>query len=77
MKEYLSTEEVCKYLDVSKAYVYMLSHKNVLPKYCPTGKKLWFLKDDLHSFIDKGRIASEGDLKEEAELQLYKQRRLK
>jgi excisionase family DNA binding protein len=77
MKEYLSTEELCKYLDVSKAYVYMLSHKNELPKYCPSGKRIWFKKSDVDNFINKGRISSNDEIQEDAELRLYKERRTK
>ncbi|WP_394772329.1 helix-turn-helix domain-containing protein [Mucilaginibacter sp.] len=72
MKEYLSTDEVSKYLDVSKAYVYKLSFLNELPKYCPTGKRIWFKKTDIDEFINKGRIASNDELQAEAELRLYK-----
>lgn len=77
MKEFLSTEEVCNYLNVSKAYVYMLSHKNELPKYCPSGKRIWFKKADVDEFLNRGRIASNEELQEEAELQMYQKRRSK
>jgi len=75
MKEFLSTDEVCKYLNVSKAYVYKLSFLNELPKYCPTGKKIWFKLEDIQEFIKRGRIASQAELNAEVELESYKIRR--
>ena len=76
MKEYLSTDEVCKYLNVSKAYVYKLSFLNELPKFCPSGKRIWFRKEDIDQFIQKGRIASQAEVNADAELQIYKTRRI-
>jgi excisionase family DNA binding protein len=72
MKEYLSAREVCEYLDVSIAYVYLLSHKNELPKYCPGGKLIWFKRSDIDQFLLNGRIASQNEINTEAEMNVFK-----
>jgi len=77
MKEFLSTEEVCTYLNVSKKYVYKLSFKKELPKYCPGGKILWFKRSEIDAFIEKGRIASHDEINAEAELEIIKKRRIR
>jgi excisionase family DNA binding protein len=77
MKEFLSTSEVCDYLNVSRSCVYKLSFKNVLPKYCPGGKKIYFKKTEVDDYINKSRIASQNELNAEAELEMYKTRRIK
>lgn len=77
MKEFLSTEEVCSYLNVSKGYVYKLSFNNEVPKYCPGGKRIWFKKSELDAFVENGRIASQHEINVEAELTIIKNKKSK
>jgi excisionase family DNA binding protein len=75
MKEFLSTDELCEYLNVSKSYVYKLSFNNKLPKFSPGGKRIWFKLSDIHIFLSNGRVASQDELNAEAELTIYKNKK--
>jgi excisionase family DNA binding protein len=73
-KIYLTIQDVCDYLGVSKSYVYKLSFNNLIPKYCPGGKLIYFKKCDIDDWVGKCRIASVEELNAEAELATYKNR---
>ncbi len=57
-KSFMTTEELRNYLGVSISSIYKISQKNLLPKFRPTGRKIYFLKDDVDAFLLKNRIAS-------------------
>ena len=40
----MSFDEACKYLNLSKSYLYKCTHKNLIPYYKPGGKKIFFSK---------------------------------
>lgn len=75
-KNFITTAELADYLGVSKSYVYKLSFYNTLPKYCPGNKLLWFKKTEVDEWLSRYRIASEEELAAEAELAVYKSRRV-
>jgi len=77
MKEFLSTSEVCDYLRVSLSCVYKMSFNNVLPKYRPGGKKIYFKKSDIDNWLCESRIASKDEIDAEAELLILKERRVR
>ena len=74
-KCFLSAVELAAYLGVSLSYVYKLSFNNTLPKYCPGGKLIYFLKQDVDDWLRKCRVASKEEIDAEAELETYKSRR--
>ncbi|SEP08505.1 DNA binding domain-containing protein, excisionase family [Mucilaginibacter gossypiicola] len=59
---FLTLAELCTYLGVSKSFAYKLSHRNAIPKYCPTGGKIWFKKSDIDQWLNGHRIMSEKEL---------------
>ena len=58
----MSFAEACKYLNVSKSYLYKCTHKNLIPYYKPGGKKIFFSKKDLNDWIFKYRIKSDSEI---------------
>jgi excisionase family DNA binding protein len=64
-KKFLSVEDTCTYLDLSPSAVYKLSHNRTIPVYCPNGKKIYFLKDDIDAWILKHKILSDEELSNE------------
>jgi excisionase family DNA binding protein len=58
VKEFLTVEETALYLDYSKAYVYKLCHLGILPFYRPNGKKNYFKRTELDTWIAKHRSPS-------------------
>jgi excisionase family DNA binding protein len=71
----MSVQDLCTFLGVSKSFIYKLSSLNVLPKYCPNGKILFFKKTDVIKWIEKNRIPSDDELQAEADLILYKNKK--
>lgn len=66
IKEFLSVEDVCTYLDISSSAVYKLSHNKTLPRYCPNGKKIYFRKSDIDAWVLNHKILSVDEIAEQA-----------
>jgi len=64
--EPMNFESACKYLSISKSYLYKLTCKNRIPFYRPNGKKIFFEKSELNKWLLKNRSKSESELEEEA-----------
>lgn len=62
----LSLSEAAKYLDLSKNYLYKLTHKNQITFFKPAGKKIYFKKSDLNKYLFRNRKASELELEQKA-----------
>ena len=62
MDQPMCLTEACKYLNVSKSYLYKCTHKNLIPYYKPGGKKIFFSKKDLNEWIFKYRIKTDSEL---------------
>jgi excisionase family DNA binding protein len=64
----LTFKETCAYLGYAPSYLYKLTYKNIIPHHKPTGKMLYFFKDEIDEWIfrssDKCRVMSD-ELKEE------------
>ncbi|WAC39345.1 helix-turn-helix transcriptional regulator [Pedobacter sp. SL55] len=75
VKKYLTVDELCDYLGLSKSTVYKLSHSNTLPKYCAGGKKILFKIEEVDEYINSHRIASASEIETsiEAEIQFGQQ----
>lgn len=58
--------ESCSYLKVKLSTLYSYTHKNLIPCYRPTGRKLYFLKSDLDAFLLGKRSKSNDELEQEA-----------
>jgi len=54
---YMSVEEVARYLDMSVSTVYKLTSDGTLPHYKPKGKKLYFKRSELDSWVMRGKEA--------------------
>lgn len=63
-KNILSVREACKFMDISKSYLYKLTHGRVLPYSCPNGKKIYFKKEDLEAWMMGNRQASKDEIKQ-------------
>ncbi len=63
--DFMTSGELCQYLKISLSTVYKLSHRNVLPKYRPAGRKIYFLKSDVDQYLTRNRISSIDELNAE------------
>lgn len=65
---FISLAEASEYLGLSKATLYSYTHNRVLPFYKLRGRKLYFKREDLDSFImnDKNLVKSKFQIESEA-----------
>ena len=49
----LTFKEACTYLGYAPSYLYKLTYKNVIPHYKPTGKMIFFSKNEIDEWIFK------------------------
>jgi excisionase family DNA binding protein len=63
--EYLSIEDACMYLKTTKNTLYGYCHNNVIPFY-KRGKRSYFLKSELDSWLESGRKKSVKEMQDEA-----------
>ncbi len=51
----LTFKEACAYLGYAPSYLYKLTYRKVIPHYKPTGKMIFFSKNELDEWIYKNR----------------------
>lgn len=56
MKEMLSFNEACAYLNLSSSWLYKLTHSNRIPHYKPNGKKIYFKKEELIEWLSRNAV---------------------
>ncbi len=52
----LTFKEACNYLGYAPSYLYKLTYKNIVPHYKPTGKIIFFSKNELDEWIFKSSV---------------------
>jgi excisionase family DNA binding protein len=62
----LDLSEAAAYLHDSKSHVYQLTSKGLIAHYKPAGKKIYFLKADLDSYLLRNRRAAANEVEEAA-----------
>jgi excisionase family DNA binding protein len=63
--EYLSIEDACIYLNLPKNTLYGYCHNNIIPFY-KRGKRSYFLKSDLDTWLASGRKKTVKEIQEMA-----------
>ena len=56
-KEVLTMAETCLFLDISSSHLYKLTSLKKIPHYCPMGKKLYFVREELLTWMKSYPIA--------------------
>ena len=54
-KTTINFNEACKYLDVSPSHVYKLTSTKHIQHFCPQGKKLYFRREELDTWLQRNR----------------------
>jgi excisionase family DNA binding protein len=54
-KDVLNLKETSKYLDMSASHLYKLTSQNLIPHFCPQGKKLYFKRENLDQWLLRNR----------------------
>jgi excisionase family DNA binding protein len=66
-KTVLSADEAARYLKIGKHYLYRLTHQRRVPCYRPSGKKLFFSREELDRWLLKNPIKTRDEIQESAE----------
>jgi excisionase family DNA binding protein len=65
-KEMLNSDEAASFLGLSKSSLYKLSFNRIIPVYRPTGKLIYFKRDDLVNHLQQNRAMSMDEIEQEA-----------
>ena len=49
--EIMDIKDICKYLGMSKSYLYKLTMKGAIPHYKPLGKRIYFSKLEIDKWV--------------------------
>lgn len=66
-KEILTSAETAKYLGVSLSHLYKLTMRREIPHYKPTGKMCYFKRQELETWLQQNRIATNEELEAKAQ----------
>lgn len=76
-KEVLNFNEAALYLELSHSHMYKLTSNGFIPFYKPNGKKLYFKREELETWLLRNRSASQDEIQQEASDYLIKKGRIK
>ena len=62
----LTFDEAARYLDVSKSHLYKLTSANKIPHYKPQGKRIYFAKCELDTWLLRNPVKPTGQIEQEA-----------
>ena len=65
-KNILTVEEVINYTGFSQKTIYKLTSTRAIPHYKPSGRKLFFKKDEIDKWITQGRVKTKTELRDES-----------
>ncbi len=66
LKNVLSFNEACHYLELSHSHLYKLTSAGNIPFYKPNGKKLYFNRAELDEWLLRNRSATNKEIAEKA-----------
>ena len=66
-KNVLSFEEACKFLNLSKSYLYKLTSAGLIPHYKPQGKMIYFEKNILEEWLRQNPVKTQAQIASEAQ----------
>lgn len=52
----LTFKEACAYLGYAPSYLYKLTYRKVIPHYKPTGKMIFFSKNEIDEWVYKSKV---------------------
>lgn len=65
-KEVLTSEEVARYMGVSRSYLYKLTMRREIPHYKPRGKICYFNRQEVEQWLQSNRVATDTGLNNQA-----------
>ncbi len=76
-KEVLNFKETCQYLELSESHLYKLTSSGTIPHYKPNGKKIYFNRPELDTWLLRNRTNSKEEIEQEAANYLVKKGRVR
>ncbi|MGE0021148.1 MAG: helix-turn-helix domain-containing protein [Draconibacterium sp.] len=76
-KEVLNFSEAAVYLEVSHSHLYKLTSSGALPAYKPNGKKLYFNRKELDTWLLSNKQVTSTEIEEQANQYLMKKGRIR
>jgi excisionase family DNA binding protein len=76
-KEVLNFNEACHYLELSQSHMYKLTSLGSIPFYKPNGKKLYFKRTELNTWLLRNRNSTQEELEKQAADYLIKKGRVR
>jgi excisionase family DNA binding protein len=76
-KEVLNFTDACEYLEFSASHLYKLTSSSVIPHYKPNGKKIYFNRTELDTWLLSNRTSSNDELDQKAADYMLKRGRVK
>ena len=61
-KTKLNFNETCKYLDIRPSHLYKLTSTKHIPHFWPQGKKLYFKREELDTWLQRNRKAAKNEI---------------
>ena len=65
-KEVLTSEEVARYMGVSRSYLYKLTMRREIPHYKPRGEICYFNRQEVEQWLQSNRVATDTELNNQA-----------
>ena len=75
-KQVLNFNDTCIYLELSQSHLYKLTSTGSIPHYKPNGKKLYFKREELDTWLLRNRNNSIAEIEQEAANYLIKKGRV-
>lgn len=75
-KEVLTSDEVAKYMGISKSYLYKLTMRCEIPHYKPLGKMIYFNRQEIEQWLQANRISTEAEVSQKAQAYCMKKGRV-
>ena len=76
-KEVLNFTDACRYLELSQSHLYKLTSNGIIPFYKPNGKKIYFRRTELDSWLLRNRTDSQEEIDRRAADYLISKGRIK
>jgi len=74
-RDVLNITDAVKYMDISYSHLYKLTSRNIIPYYKPGGKKIYFNRKELDTWLLSNRSSSNDEIEQEAADYLMTKRR--
>ena len=65
-KKVLNFNETAVFLSISKSHLYKLTSGSVIPHYKPTGKRIYFNREELENWLLQYRVTTHDEIEKEA-----------